>query len=65
MAPMCTSGQGGSQGTPIPFTQFFQQPSFTTISVNTTVVVPVVWAGPGVTVVERGGQGPGLRLPRL
>ncbi len=32
--------EGGSQGTPIPFTQFFQQPSFTTISVNTTVVVP-------------------------
>jgi type II secretory pathway component GspD/PulD (secretin) len=32
--------EGGSQGTPIPFTQFFQQPSFSTISVNTTVVVP-------------------------
>lgn len=32
--------EGGSQGTPIPFTQFFQQPSFSTVSVNTTVVVP-------------------------
>lgn len=32
--------EGGSQGTPIPFTQFFQQPSISTISVNTTVVVP-------------------------
>lgn len=32
--------EGGSQGTPIPFTQFFQQPSFSTITVNTTVVVP-------------------------
>jgi type II secretory pathway component GspD/PulD (secretin) len=32
--------EGGSQGQPIPFTQFFQQPSFTTISVQTTVQVP-------------------------
>ena len=32
--------EGGSQGTPIPFTQFFQQPSISTISVQTTVVVP-------------------------
>ncbi len=32
--------EGGSQGTPIPFTQFFQQPSTSTISVQTTVVVP-------------------------
>ena len=32
--------EGGSQGVPIPFTQFFQQPSFNTISVQTTVAVP-------------------------
>jgi type II secretory pathway component GspD/PulD (secretin) len=32
--------EGGSQGTPIPFTQFFQQPSFSNISVQSTVVVP-------------------------
>jgi type II secretory pathway component GspD/PulD (secretin) len=31
---------GGVQGQPIPFTQYIQQPSFTTISVSTTVVVP-------------------------
>jgi len=32
--------EGGSQGVPIPFTQFFQQPSVSTISVQTTVAVP-------------------------
>jgi type II secretory pathway component GspD/PulD (secretin) len=32
--------EGGSQGTPIPFTQFFQQPSVSTITINSTVVVP-------------------------
>ena len=32
--------EGGSQGVPIPFTQFFQQPAFQTISVQTTVAVP-------------------------
>jgi len=32
--------EGGSQGTPIPFTQFFQQPSISTISIQTNVVVP-------------------------
>jgi Flp pilus assembly secretin CpaC len=32
--------EGGSQGVPIPFTQFFQQPSFSDISVQTTVSVP-------------------------
>lgn len=32
--------EGGSQGTPIPFTQFFQQPTTTTITVSTTVVAP-------------------------
>ena len=32
--------EGGSQGIPIPFTQFFQQPAFTDIQVNTTVLVP-------------------------
>jgi type II secretory pathway component GspD/PulD (secretin) len=32
--------EGGSQGVPIPFTQFFQQPSFATVSVQTTVQVP-------------------------
>ncbi len=31
---------GGVQGQPIPFTQYIQQPSFTTINVSTTVVVP-------------------------
>jgi tetratricopeptide (TPR) repeat protein len=32
--------EGGSQGQPIPFTQFLQQPSFTTLSISTTVVCP-------------------------
>jgi Flp pilus assembly secretin CpaC len=32
--------EGGSQGVPIPFTQFFQQPSISEISVQTTVAVP-------------------------
>jgi type II secretory pathway component GspD/PulD (secretin) len=32
--------EGGSQGVPIPFTQFLQQPGFTTININTTVVCP-------------------------
>lgn len=31
---------GGAQGQPVPFTQYIQQPTFTTISVQTTVVVP-------------------------
>jgi type II secretory pathway component GspD/PulD (secretin) len=32
--------EGGSQGQPIPFTQFIQQPGFTTTNVQTTVVCP-------------------------
>jgi tetratricopeptide (TPR) repeat protein len=32
--------EGGSQGIPIPFTQFLQQPSFTTLTIATTVVCP-------------------------
>jgi Flp pilus assembly secretin CpaC len=32
--------EGGSQGQPIPFTQFLQQPAFTTLAVQTTVVCP-------------------------
>ena len=32
--------EGGSQGQPIPFTQFLQQPSFTTLNIQTTVVCP-------------------------
>ncbi len=32
--------EGGSQGQPIPFTQFLQQPSFTSLNVQTTVVCP-------------------------
>lgn len=32
--------EGGSQGTPIPFTQFFQQPSFNNITIQSTVVCP-------------------------
>jgi tetratricopeptide (TPR) repeat protein len=32
--------EGGSQGVPIPFTQFVQQPAFTTLTINTTVVCP-------------------------
>jgi type II secretory pathway component GspD/PulD (secretin)/tetratricopeptide (TPR) repeat protein len=32
--------EGGSQGQPIPFTQFYQQPSFSQIEVQTTVSVP-------------------------
>ena len=32
--------EGGSQGVPIPFTQFLQQPSFTTLNIQTTVVCP-------------------------
>lgn len=32
--------EGGSQGQPIPFTQFLQQPAYTTLNINTTVVCP-------------------------
>jgi tetratricopeptide (TPR) repeat protein len=32
--------EGGSQGQPVPFTQFLQQPAFTTLNINTTVVCP-------------------------
>jgi type II secretory pathway component GspD/PulD (secretin) len=32
--------EGGSQGVPIPFTQFLQQPAFTTLTIATTVVAP-------------------------
>lgn len=32
--------EGGSQGQPVPFTQFFQQPAFTTLTISTTVVCP-------------------------
>jgi len=32
--------EGGAVGQPIPFTQFIQQPTFNTITVNTTVNVP-------------------------
>jgi type II secretory pathway component GspD/PulD (secretin) len=32
--------EGGAQGQPIPFTQFVQQPTFTTITVQTSVSVP-------------------------
>ena len=32
--------EGGSLGQPIPFTQFFQQPSMSTVKVQTTVVFP-------------------------
>ena len=32
--------EGGSQGVPIPFTQFLQQPSFTILNISTTVVCP-------------------------
>ncbi|MDB5307110.1 MAG: hypothetical protein JWO38_1312, partial [Gemmataceae bacterium] len=32
--------EGGSQGVPIPFTQFLQQPSFTSLNIQTTVVCP-------------------------
>ena len=32
--------EGGSQGVPIPFTQFLQQPAFTTLNISTTVVCP-------------------------
>jgi len=32
--------EGGSQGIPIPFTQFLQQPAFTTLTIQTTVVCP-------------------------
>jgi type II secretory pathway component GspD/PulD (secretin) len=32
--------EGGAQGQPIPFTQYLQQPGFTTVTVNTTVSVP-------------------------
>jgi type II secretory pathway component GspD/PulD (secretin) len=42
--------EGGSHGTPIPFTQFVQQPSMSTVKVQTTVLVPdsagvVLYAG--------------------
>jgi type II secretory pathway component GspD/PulD (secretin) len=32
--------EGGSQGVPIPFTQFYQQPAISQITVQTTVAVP-------------------------
>ena len=32
--------EGGAQGQPVPFTMFLQQPGFTTVTVNTTVMVP-------------------------
>ncbi len=32
--------EGGSQGQPIPFTQFLQQPAFTDLNISTTVVCP-------------------------
>ena len=32
--------EGGSQGVPIPFTQFIQQPAFTAMQISTTVVCP-------------------------
>lgn len=32
--------EGGSQGVPIPFTQFLQQPAFITLTIQTTVVCP-------------------------
>jgi type II secretory pathway component GspD/PulD (secretin) len=32
--------EGGSQGQPIPFTQFLQQPAFNIINISTTVVCP-------------------------
>jgi type II secretory pathway component GspD/PulD (secretin) len=32
--------EGGAQGQPVPFTQFVQQPNFTTVTVQTTVSVP-------------------------
>ncbi len=32
--------EGGSQGQPVPFTQFLQQPGVTTVNVQTTVVCP-------------------------
>ena len=32
--------EGGSQGQPVPFTQFLQQPTFSSIDVQTTVMVP-------------------------
>src|SRR5207253_2501768 len=32
--------EGGATGQPVPFTQYVQQPTFTTISVQTTVMVP-------------------------
>jgi type II secretory pathway component GspD/PulD (secretin) len=32
--------EGGSQGQPVPFTQYLQQPTFSSISVQTTVMVP-------------------------
>jgi hypothetical protein len=32
--------EGGSQGQPIPFTQFLQQPAFTDLNIQTTVVCP-------------------------
>jgi type II secretory pathway component GspD/PulD (secretin)/tetratricopeptide (TPR) repeat protein len=32
--------EGGAQGQPVPFTQFIQQPTFTTVQIQTTVSVP-------------------------
>jgi type II secretory pathway component GspD/PulD (secretin) len=32
--------EGGAQGQPVPFTQFIQQPTFTSVTIQTTVSVP-------------------------
>jgi type II secretory pathway component GspD/PulD (secretin) len=32
--------EGGAQGQPVPFTQFIQQPTFTLVTIQTTVSVP-------------------------
>src|SRR4029077_18682778 len=51
--------EGGSQGVPIPFTQFLQQPSFTTLTIQTTVVCPdggTVLLGGLKTLQERGNE---------
>ena len=54
--------EGGSQGVPIPFTQFFQQPAFTDINVSTTVLVPdggtVILGGLKSTAEARNEFGP-------
>jgi hypothetical protein len=52
--------EGGSQGQPIPFTQYLQSPDFKTRIVEKSIVVPT-----GGTVILGGWNEPGIRPPTI